>query len=154
LFRAVAPNAQIPSALLAANERYALRKAADLAANLAPGITTQHGPVHNGIEPDVDQWFINDFCNPHSSYTVCYALPNYGWAYLDATNVYYGHSVAYADNAPLIFTVNTNGQWTVSPGYYRYAWHYQSCWPFSCNFNFDASVSNAQYFDFEADVDY
>jgi hypothetical protein len=150
LFRAVAPNQQVPPALLQANARYELRRSATT--KVTPNIMTQQ--ARNGsISPLVDSWFINDYCNVPSSYNVCYAGPAYSWAYLSDSSVYYGHSIVYADNAQLLFTVSPVGQWQVPQGWTWSAWHYQSCW-YGCNFAFYAGVNNARYFDFEADIDY
>jgi len=153
IFRAVAPGQAVPQALVQANFRLELRGGAT-GTKPSPTLRTEHAmnPAH-GISPDVDSWFIQDYCNVHSSYSVCYALPNYSWAYLSDSSVYYGHAVTYADNAPLLFTVNPVGQWWVPTHYTWSAWHYQSCW-YGCNFSFYGAVNYAQYFDFEADIDY
>lgn len=92
-------------------------------------------------------WFTRDFCYPPgASYSACY-VPAWSWAYLNSSGDSYGHAVSYAINAPLQFTVDGT-TWRIPAG------QGLEVWVFGFLFNFQASVSNAQYFDFESDVVY
>jgi hypothetical protein len=157
LFAAAAPNQQAPAALLAANARYVSTLRAGASLKVAPSFKTEQAPRVRQITPQQtsENWWITNYCNPASgsSYNVCYT-DAWNWAYLSASSVYYGHSVVWANTGPLLFTVNPVGQWTVPQGWVWWAdeYHYS---PFGWNnFAFYAGVSNARYFDFEADVDY
>jgi hypothetical protein len=150
LFNALEPGQQVPLVLREGNAKYLSAKAAVASLHRVRGnyMAAQAPGPRLRAQLASQQWFINAYCHPlGSSYTACYA-PAWGWAYLNSTGDSYGHTYACALTAPLQLTVGGVGTWTVPTGWCRWVYVY------GFFFNFNASVANAQYFDFEADVRY
>ena len=150
LYNAFAPGKPMPSALVESNANFLKARGAVASLRRVNGsYKVAQGPGPR-LRPQItDQsWFSREYCNPQgTSYSSCHT-PAWNWAYLDSSNDSYGHAIVYALNAPLQLTVNGVGTWAVPTGWIRWVAVYGFV------FNFEASVSNGQYFDFESDVVY
>lgn len=150
LYNAFAPGQPMPSTLIEGNANYLKARGAVSSLHRVNGsYKVAQGPGPR-LRPQIanQAWFNKEYCNPRgASYSSCYT-PAWNWAYLNSSGDSYGHAVVYAINAPLKLTVNGVGTWSVPTGWIRWVAVYGFL------FNFEASVSNAQYFDFESDVVY